>query len=104
VVDEISGPPGVHTLEQFWHFGDESALNLLVSLDAPERIAGWRSCCYLQKQPAPVLRVRRQCGLPARFASVIRLRDDVQARIHEGGRRFEFSLRGERELGAVRLT
>jgi hypothetical protein len=95
ILDEISGPPGVHMLEQFWHLGEDSAVNLLVSLDAPERIAGWRSRCYLQKQPAPVLCIRKECALPARFAAVIRLRDDVQAQIHDGGRRFDFSFRGE---------
>jgi hypothetical protein len=94
IVDEISGPPGSHSLEQFWHFGDDSAAGLLVSLDTPELISGWRSHCYAQKQSAPVLRIRKECELPARFASVIRLRDDVQARIHDDGRRFEFSLRG----------
>lgn len=95
VVDEISGPAGVHTLEQFWHLGDESAVDMLVSLDTPELIAGWRSHCYCQKRAAPVLYIRKECALPARFAAVIRLRDDVHARIHDNGRRFEFSYGGE---------
>ena len=101
ILDEISGPPGVHTLEQFWHLGDDSAVDMLVSLDTPELIAGWHSHCYCQKRAAPVLYIRKECALPARFAAVIRLRDDVHARIHDNGGRFEFSLGGEQQYESL---
>lgn len=104
VVDEVSGPPGIHVLEQFWHFGDEAAAGLLTPLDTPEFISGWRSHCYASKRSAPVVRVRKECRLPARFASVIRLRDDVHAQIHDNGRRFDFSFGGEEQNCAAGIS
>jgi len=65
IVDEIDAGPGVHTAEQFWHFGDGAA-GCLVLPDgaAVERGRGgeygWRSRCFGQIEEADyaVVRVR----------------------------------------------
>ena len=79
VVDDIEGPAGEHTLEQFWHPGETvtrtgsgfriGSRNLLV-LDGEGLLEnGWRSCVFGRREPAPVIHVLRRCPLPARFGA-----------------------------------
>ena len=84
VVDDLSGPAGVHTVEQFWHLGmnplrlSELAWRIGVRTvltvtpgSTVELQTGWRSAAFGVKQEAPVLCVRRQCEFPVRLASAI---------------------------------
>jgi len=84
VVDDVRGPAGVHTVEQFWHLGIEPVPlgeyawrigSRTVLTIAPgstvELQTGWRSPAFGVKQEAPVLCVRRQCEFPVRLAAAI---------------------------------
>jgi len=71
VVDEISGPPGEHIIEQFWHLGSAKDRDR-VSLEAPaEVIESWRSEVFSEKKTVPALRVCRKCTLPCSLAAAI---------------------------------
>jgi hypothetical protein len=83
IFDDISGPQGEHTVEQFWHPGVpvepwEGGFRLgrdawLWLSDPGEILEGWRSEAFAQRAPAPVLRVRRRGPLPQRFAAAVQL-------------------------------
>lgn len=83
IVDEISGPEGEHTLEQFWHPGVplepvEGGFRLgsdawLWLSEPGEIIKGWRSEAFAQRVPVPVVRVRRRGPLPCKFAAAVQL-------------------------------
>ena len=87
VCDQISGP-NERRLEQFWHFGEPAiqsgagcfdiskTAQLAIPCEGQAELAtggehGWRSCGFGQKSPAPVLRVRRTCALPAYFGAAL---------------------------------
>jgi len=88
VRDEVSGPPGEHLLEQFWHPGEPvrpagpgcfgiGNRSLLVT-PASEQVEaseggehGWRSPGLGARNPAPVIRVVRRSTLPACFWTVL---------------------------------
>src|ERR1700722_14887826 len=84
VVDDISGTPGSHVIEQFWHLaidpvpvgklawriGTRTVLAIAPGSDV-ELEKGWRSPVFGVKEEAPVLRVHRQCELPVKFAAAI---------------------------------
>lgn len=87
VADEIDGPAGEHTVEQFWHpatavrrgpacfrIGREA----LLAVDAQAEVEageageyGWRSVAFGVKSAAPVVRVRRRGTLPLRLEAVL---------------------------------
>jgi len=86
VDDEVSGPPGDHLVEQFWHFGADAsqvgpssfrigarAILNLTSEAGIEWSEGWRSPAPGAKFPAAVLRVFRRCKLPISWRSVLEL-------------------------------
>jgi len=73
IVDDISGPPGEHHIEQFWHPGSQEAQACLVVSEPAEAIDGWRSPVFADKQPSLALRIHRRCSLPACFAAAIKL-------------------------------
>jgi hypothetical protein len=72
IVDDVSGPPGEHEVEQFWHLGSLEARSKLILPDDAELIRSWRSRTFGEKHPSPALRVYRRSALPLR----------LQARIH----------------------
>lgn len=94
VADQLSGPPGQHVAEQFWHPGEACRAEASgcfrigsrawLLLAAPEDSCelteggshGWRSPVYGSKEAAPVLRVWREAGLPMVFYAVIDPRPD----------------------------
>jgi hypothetical protein len=91
VVDDLSGTPGSHLVEQFWHLGidpvplGENAWGIgtrTVLAMAPgssvELEKGWRSPVFGVKEEAPVVRVRRQCEFPVRLAAAIDFSGSVQ--------------------------
>ena len=88
VVDEVTGPGGLHLLEQFWHSGEEvteesprnfrlgSGARLFLCHDATLQIGGadgWRSRVFGSKEPAAVICMAWKQELPASFLTVIEL-------------------------------
>lgn len=73
IADEVSGPPGLHDVEQLWHLGSAEARAKLVLPDDAELVESWRSTAFGQKHRSPMLRVRRRCELPIRLEARIEL-------------------------------
>ncbi len=83
IVDQVEGPEGEHSVEQFWHFavnpteqapgswsiGDIAEFNA----DGGQLEEGWRSRCFGSKEAAPVIVVRRRCTLPVTLDARLRL-------------------------------
>jgi hypothetical protein len=63
IMDEVRGPDGDHTFEQFWHLGDDAVPILFSDPSAVTSEKGLRSRVLGQKEPSPVLRAswRTQC-------------------------------------------
>ena len=73
IVDSVDGPPGEHTVEQFWHLAaEEEAARMSFSAPA-ERSQGWRSRAFASREPAPVLCVRARATLPIVLGTVLDL-------------------------------
>ncbi len=64
ITDHLSGPPGEHDAEQFWHLGSLAARSKLILPEDAELTPSWRSTTFGEKHPAPMLRVYRHCPLP----------------------------------------
>jgi Heparinase II/III-like protein/Heparinase II/III N-terminus len=94
VVDDITGPPGEHLIEQFWHSGET------VTADSPRRYRlgrsarlllshggeattagehGWRSRAMGSKEAAAVIRVATHCAFPVRLTAAIDLDGNASA-------------------------
>jgi hypothetical protein len=73
VVDEISGPPGEHLMEQFWHLGSIEYRDLIRVEEGAETVESWRSEVFGAKHPAVTLRVSRKGALPLRLTTAIHL-------------------------------
>ncbi|MBC7924834.1 MAG: alginate lyase family protein [Bryobacteraceae bacterium] len=87
ILDEIAGPAGEHTIEQFWHPGSEPVRaaggfrigfvsQLLLSHEDLAQtsygvIYGWRSRALGIKEPAWLIRVVQRAHLPIQFATVL---------------------------------
>jgi hypothetical protein len=71
IVDDVSGPPGEHLIEQFWHLGGASHGFLFSDPTAIALDEGLRSRVLGQKEPAPVLRATWRTALPHTCATVI---------------------------------
>jgi hypothetical protein len=74
ITDEVSGPPGEHEIEQFWHLGSLAARSKLTLPADAELSDSWRSVTFGEKYPSPMLRVHRHCALPLRLEARIDLR------------------------------
>jgi hypothetical protein len=73
IIDEISGPPGEHEVEQLWHLGSLSARGRLVLPEGDELVDSWRSAVFGEKHSSPMVRVGRRCALPVRLETKINL-------------------------------
>jgi len=71
--DEITGPPGEHLLEQFWHLASENDVPLFRFDGEIEQLSGERSKAFGRKQSSPEVRISRTAQLPARFHTVLDL-------------------------------
>lgn len=83
ILDDISGTPGEHDLEQFWHLGGKPALAGAACFRVPgallvtesngtlEIAAGWTSPVFGSKTAAAVIRVARREVLPSRWAAAV---------------------------------
>ena len=104
VLDELDGPAGPHTVEQFWHTGEPAAALdeecyrigdgtvLAVGLApeaSPEAVPflgrggehGWRSLALGHKVEAPVVVIRRQCEFPTFLAAALAFGDGAPSRL-----------------------
>jgi hypothetical protein len=73
VLDTISGPPGDHRLEQFWHL-DSAEDAVRFSFSAPAEVVDvWRSRALCSREPATALCVMLQGPLPAQMAAWVDL-------------------------------
>jgi hypothetical protein len=64
ITDYVSGPPGEHDIDQFWHLGSLAARSKLILPADAELAESWRSSTFGEKHPSPMLRVHRHCALP----------------------------------------
>ena len=73
ITDDVSGPPGEHDIEQFWHLGSLAVRSKLILPAGAELTYGWRSTTFGEKHPSPMLRVHRHCAFPLRLQARIDL-------------------------------
>ena len=78
IVDTISGPPGDHIVEQFWHLAAELDTNRLRIPTPVERQNDWRSRCFTERESAPVLVATACTSLPAVMPAGIRLSEETE--------------------------
>ena len=76
VLDTVEGPPGDHTLEQYWHLAAREDAVRLSFTSSSKNLEGWRSRAFGAREPAPVVRVEYHGPLPAHMAAVLDLSDD----------------------------
>jgi hypothetical protein len=94
VTDEVAAPDGEHTIEQFWHFGQNAQAltpnryrigsRAAITFDASGMVTcgeggeyGWRSMALGSKQPAAVACVRASGSSPLRLVTVLDLDADI---------------------------
>lgn len=64
ITDHVSGPPGEHDIEQFWHLGSIEARSKLILPAGAELRESWRSTRFGEKHRSPMLHVYRRGALP----------------------------------------
>jgi hypothetical protein len=74
VRDSIEGPPGEHTVEEFWHLGSEEDAERISCSAQVGRVPAWRSRALCAKEPAWALRVKMVGALPIELETTIELR------------------------------
>ena len=97
IVDIISGPPGNHLVEQFWHIASEQYADRLRFPSPVERRSGWRSRCFTQREPAAVMVAAVRTSLPAVMPAGIRLSEETEIEIalEPGSARFTVTIKPE---------
>jgi hypothetical protein len=79
IEDSLDGPPGEHRIEQFWHFGSESALGRLHCEDQPgfslrpRPEFSFRSRRFGQREHAPALCFEGQAKFPLKLCTRLNL-------------------------------
>lgn len=73
IADEVSGSPGQHEVEQFWHLGSAAASAKLILPDDAESGESWRSSVFGEKHLGPMMRVHRRGEFPIRLDARIEL-------------------------------
>jgi hypothetical protein len=73
ISDEISGPPGEHDIEQFWHPGSPDVERCFVFDGTAEPLEGWKSDVFGEEHGSPMLRIHRRSELPLRLETKIHL-------------------------------
>jgi hypothetical protein len=73
IADTVGGPPGDHTVEQFWHLGAVGEARRFRFAAEAEMQDGWRSRALASREKAPVLRVTARGPLPVRLETTIDL-------------------------------
>jgi hypothetical protein len=73
ISDQVTGPPGEHEIEQFWHLGSEQARARIVLPGTPDEMEGWASSAYGEKHRVPALRMVKRGTLPMKLEATIKL-------------------------------
>jgi hypothetical protein len=83
ITDQISGPPGEHEIEQFWHFAIEPrqvasgkwAIGDIAEFTAEDGVVeqSWRSRCFGTKEPSWNIVVRKRAQLPLTLHARLRI-------------------------------
>jgi hypothetical protein len=73
--DEITGPPGEHDIEQFWHFASDAARSRIALPEPSEQIESWASSAYGEKHPIPALRIAGRGPLPMSLETSLNLQE-----------------------------
>ncbi|MBZ5602595.1 MAG: hypothetical protein LAO79_09840, partial [Acidobacteriia bacterium] len=73
IVDEISGLPGEHLVEQFWHLGSIEDRNRIVTEEEAKVVQAWRSEAFGARNAAVALSISKKCILPTTFGTAIHL-------------------------------
>lgn len=73
ILDSLTGPPGTHQLEQFWHLGFPQAKERIFFSQPAEEQKAWHSSAFGERHEGLCLVVKRTATLPVRFATAILL-------------------------------
>ncbi len=92
VLDEISGPPGEHLIEQVWNPGDGASQDLFAFSEPAEEAAAEVSPVYGMKTPSSMLVVKRQGTLPLALAMCFDTRQKTAIGVVEARRIFDNEL------------
>jgi uncharacterized heparinase superfamily protein len=71
ITDTVEGPPGEHTIEQFWHLGTADEARRIHTRAKAKPVDGWRSRVLASREKAPVLRVEVRSTLPVTLETTI---------------------------------
>ena len=83
VLDVITGPPGAHELEQFWHLGFPEAKNRIFFSQPAEEQKAWHSFVFGERHEGQCLVAKRTAALPVRFATAIVLDGSGKVNVSE---------------------
>lgn len=97
IADTISGPPGDHLIEQFWHLASDQRADRLRFPSPVERQSGWRSRCFTRREPATVLVAALRTSLPVLMPAGIRLSEETEIDItlEQGSVHFTVTIKPE---------
>jgi hypothetical protein len=73
IVDEISGRPGEHAIEQFWHLASPEERDRVVTDGIAKIRESWRSDVFGRKIPAFTMQLQEESALPFLWPSAIHL-------------------------------
>jgi hypothetical protein len=71
VLDHVSGPPGEHLVEQFWHAASQDTFGRMAFSQPSESMEAWHSPIFGSKEPAAARRSVYRGPLPAMLAAAI---------------------------------
>ncbi len=73
IVDAVSGLPGEHEIEQFWHLDSAEDRPRIATSDPAELISDFRSDAFASRKAGVALHVRKRSQLPATMAAALDL-------------------------------
>jgi hypothetical protein len=73
ITDVVEGPPGGHTIEQFWHLGAADDARRIHCSAETKLVEGWRSRALASREKAPVLQMEVRSTLPVTLKTTIDL-------------------------------
>jgi hypothetical protein len=91
VLDEVTGPPGEHSIEQVWNLGAAAEVHFAFS-DPADEVTTEFSRVYGTKTPSSALIVRRKGTLPLAVAMCLDTRVEMPVSVVEARRIFDNEL------------
>lgn len=89
LIDEITGPPGCHLIEQIWNLGPAAEQVHLSFSEPPDRTTADISYSYGSKSSSPALIVRHKSPLPYAVAMSVNTHQKVAIDIAEAQQMFD---------------